>query len=166
VTPNQIRDHQAPTSVHQNASSSPNTPVNTTTTPTPSLHSNSAVSILHNNSRSSFHLNRHMNKHLYPSQINCLYTNATSLVSKLTTLEYTLHLNNIDVAIITETWPQVTHLADIAGYKLYRKDRGSHGGGVCIYVKSTLTSYQLISPSINIEYSEQIWCVIKINSYT
>jgi hypothetical protein len=101
-----------------------------------------------------------------PILLTCLYTNATSLVSKLDILQHTLHTNKIQIAIITETWLKTTHQADIDGYTVYRKDRLTHGGGVCIYIKSDLTSYQLTTSRLLSIHSEQIWCVLYLNGFS
>ena len=62
-----------------------------------------------------------------------------------------LHNNNVDIAVITETWltavvPQ--HAADIAGYCAHHRMRvqnneKSKGGGVAIYIRDTITVQSL-----------------------
>jgi len=102
--------------------------------------------------------------------LKCYYTNATSIVQKLDIIETHLYLYDIDILFVTETWLQTHQLADIPNYNLYRLDRNipsrqSSGGGVCIYVKSTIHSYipEIIQPH---NYSEQVWCVIKYGMET
>ena len=46
---------------------------------------------------------------------------------------------DVDVFCVTETWlvPSMeNNFVQIDGYKMFRKDRGQRGGGVCIYVKN------------------------------
>ena len=53
-------------------------------------------------------------------------------------------------------------MPNISGYSLYRKDRESiHGhGGVYIYVRSDLKSFEILSIGENERGMEQIWCGI------
>jgi len=55
-----------------------------------------------------------------------------------------LSSNNTDVAVITETHLKTKHtnsVVAIDGYRVYRRDRaGRRGGGVALYVRSTLQS--------------------------
>ena len=50
-------------------------------------------------------------------------------------------------------------MPNIAGYTWYCKDRESiHGHvGVCIYVKSDLKSFEILSIGVNERVMEQIW---------
>ena len=54
---------------------------------------------------------------------------------------------NIDILCISETW-LLPHIPDnyihIPGYKVYRCDK-SYGGGVCVYVKDSLTTKMITS---------------------
>ena len=53
-------------------------------------------------------------------------------------------------------------MPNISGYTLYRKDREYiHGhGGVCIYVRSDLKSFEILSIGEHERGVEQIWCGI------
>jgi hypothetical protein len=63
---------------------------------------------------------------------------------------------------VAETW--FTDISDTSlnGYVLYRRDRGSRGGGVCIYVRSDLFCVEEFSVEANLGKAEQVWCGIKI----
>ena len=65
-------------------------------------------------------------------------------MSKLNDLEVLVKLNNFDIVCITETWlsekiPDAM-LSFNGIYRVFRKDRESRGGGVCILVKGTLSA--------------------------
>ena len=99
------------------------------------------------------------------SKLRCMYTNATSIINKLDLIETFLVTNNVDLMFITETWLQDYHLADIPDYTLYRTDRTTQGGGVCIYVKATIQSH-LLPNATTPTCSEQVWCVLRFGTET
>ena len=79
--------------------------------------------------------------------IPSLYVLNAAALSKPYAVEHLaadLSSNNTDVAIITETHLKTKHTDStmaIDGYRLYRRDRaGRRGGGVALYVRSTLQS--------------------------
>ena len=53
-------------------------------------------------------------------------------------------------------------MPSIGGYTLYRRDRNSvHGhGGVCIYVRSDVRSFEVLNVGEDERGVEQIWCGI------
>ena len=61
----------------------------------------------------------------------------------------------IDVAAVTETWLNSNVSScelTISGYKLFRRDReGRKGGGLCIFVKDSVTADSIIIPTANSE---------------
>ena len=67
-----------------------------------------------------------------------------------------LHSYNTDVAIITETHFKCKHtdsVVSVPGYTLWRRDRhGRRGGGVALYVRSSLQSAEWIYSADNREY--------------
>src|SRR5882757_4100207 len=72
----------------------------------------------------------------------CFYVNARSLVYKMSELELYVYEEKPDIIGITESWTfedlQNSEL-NIDGYVLLRKDRiVGGGGGVMLYIKSTL----------------------------
>lgn len=65
------------------------------------------------------------------------------------------------VVCFTKTWFTDRSVPTILGYNLFRKDRPSHGGGVCIYIKDSLTSFEVKSVLSEHGRAEQLWCGIK-----
>jgi len=74
----------------------------------------------------------------------------------------TTDLNNhrADVAVITETHFKIKHSASsthIPGYSAFRKDRrGRKGGGVAVYVRTTMQSFEWVPPAIDSVF-ELLW---------
>jgi hypothetical protein len=57
-------------------------------------------------------------------------------------LSAALHSNNVDIAVITETWLSDTFpdgCININGFNVYRRDRNTHCGGIAMYFKSIYT---------------------------
>jgi len=94
------------------------------------------------------------------TSLQCIYFNARSIVHKMECLLATVESTKPDIVGISETWT-TEEISDaelgIAGYDLYRKDRGSHGGGVLMYVRSSLQSIDFYPVST---FQEQVWCRI------
>ena len=95
---------------------------------------NHAQIIWNNNSRSSGILGGHLN--------------VRSLLQKLPQIEILLSGSNLDFLGISETWLNASVSSDILKieeYDVFRKDRqdGRRGGGVLLYMKSTLTATTL-----------------------
>ncbi|XP_033229600.1 uncharacterized protein LOC117181142 [Belonocnema kinseyi] len=91
------------------------------------------------------HCNSERGKRLHLAQIN-----ARSLLPKISVITDIIHLYNIDILVISETWlrPDVPDSAIlIKDFNLERADRKSHkvtrGGGVAIYIKDDL-SYESV----------------------
>jgi len=95
--------------------------------------------------------------------LKCFYTNAGSLIQKLTELKERICMQQFDIVAVTETWAHAdigdAELA-IEGYVTYRIDRThQRGGGVILYVKDTLKSVQ--ENGVNIEsFEDCVWCTI------
>ena len=73
--------------------------------------------------------------------IELLYFNARSLLPKLDELRVACALECYDLIIVVETWLSARILnyeLNIPGYCLLRRDRNRHGGGVLVYVSSSL----------------------------
>ena len=86
--------------------------------------------------------------------LNCLLVNARSIKNKVQQLHAILHLNDIDLVAITETWLNASvESAEIfdSSYQVYRKDRlDRRGGGILIAFKNHLkvsSRYDLSSMS-------------------
>ena len=84
-----------------------------------------------------------------PKSLKCMYFNARSIAKPgaCDALSAYCFLNVIDVVFISETWlgPGVTNseLSFNGLYNVFRKDRDTRGGGVCILVNKKLSCYVL-----------------------
>ena len=99
------------------------------------------------------------------SQLKFFYTNADSIVNKMSEFHARTANNNYDVIGIVESWA-TEHIRDselsLEGYVLYRKDRRNEkGGGVLLYIKDTLNSCtdEICSA---VDFGESIWCTIDL----
>nr|CAH7760935.1 unnamed protein product [Callosobruchus chinensis] len=77
------------------------------------------------------------------------HLNVRSLLSDFESFVDLVHENNLDIIAVSETWlsesiDSVT--VDIPGFNFCRKDRQSRGGGVGIYVRSTI-KYEILTCS-------------------
>ena len=80
--------------------------------------------------------------------------NAPYLLKHKYEIEMLLRVNNIDILALNETKVDETISTchtEIDGYNHERFDRNRHGGGVCIYIKSSINYERLndFSPSDN-----------------
>jgi hypothetical protein len=83
-------------------------------------------------------------KHHFNSSIKCIYTNATSLNSIKKRMDLELRcVKNVDIIFVTETWFNSSSSVSLDSYKHFKRDRGSNGGGVIIYVKNSLISSEV-----------------------
>jgi uncharacterized protein (UPF0303 family) len=79
--------------------------------------------------------------------------NVNGLIGKLDCIKLALNVYNTDVCCVQDTKICDGHLTSsiyIEGYTVFRRDRNSHGGGVCIYVKSKLR-HSAVACNSNIE---------------
>ena len=67
--------------------------------------------------------------------------NANSIKNKLDELKYFIQVNDYDIIGINESKLDNKFKFNIQGYKLYRSDRNSKGGGVAIIIKKNLKHY-------------------------
>nr|CAI5854168.1 unnamed protein product [Callosobruchus analis] len=79
------------------------------------------------------------------------------------------HVNDISILGITETWLSYkipNELIDIDGYRFYRADRGSTGGGVSVYVRNNIdaSKYQITSQESGA--LEALWLNVKVQNVT
>ena len=100
--------------------------------------------------------------------LNCLYTNACSLLNKLDELRQRATDYGIDIIAVSETWATEELLdaeLSIDGYALFRRDRKSDrfskGGGVALYVKESLKSH-LSCKLNNSTFDDSIWCDVYV----
>ena len=97
--------------------------------------------------------------------------NAGSLVNKRSKFQSFVYSNPIDVYCITESWLSDSVFDNEilpSGYSIFRKDRGSRGGGILVVVADSIPIKLIPSPSnlealtIMISYSKGqilLWCV-------
>ena len=81
------------------------------------------------------------------------YCNSRSIINKISLLFSLIYSVDYDIFLITETWLHGSiYDKEISpnGYNIYRFDRSSRGGGVLIFVKSSLPSV-LSQPMSNLE---------------
>ncbi|CAJ0960820.1 unnamed protein product [Ranitomeya imitator] len=96
--------------------------------------------------------------------IKCMYTNARSLANKMDELELMLLEHNYDMVGISETWLDESHdwAVNLQGYSLFRNDRtDKRGGGVCLYVKSSLNPILRDNIGEFNENVESLWVEIR-----
>ena len=102
----------------------------------------------------------HTRKYDFPNMLLC---NARSLCNKLDDLEDVINDHHVQVAAITETWfnDNNSWLMNIQGFTLYNRPRPEgRGGGVAIYVSSTLES--CLAKDIEFHDSEEtLWVILK-----
>lgn len=100
------------------------------------------------------------------TSLRVAHVNVRSLVPKLGEIADYVRENGLDAIAISETWltPAVSSTdIPLTGYKLFRLDRaGSRGGGVCIYIRSSLRP-GLISCDGTME---QLWVHFKCSHIT
>lgn len=92
------------------------------------------------------------------------------MVNKLDEFKISIQNDDPSIILVTETWLNnkiPDNMVYIPGYTLYRKDRGSDGGGVCIYIRNniaghTVTSY--VSAKFNtVGPVESLWLEVSIS---
>ena len=92
--------------------------------------------------------------------MNC---NAQSIATKIDDLTVSLNTHNVDIACITESWLSSSvpdSAVNINGYTIVRNDRSQNiGGGVCLYIKSSL-SYKVWA-DLNDNEIESLWISIR-----
>jgi hypothetical protein len=110
------------------------------------------------------------------NQLNCYYTNATSLnPNKIHELEVICAREKFSIIAITETWFNEVSIVNLPGYKLFNKNRAGTSagyGGVAIYT-SLDPQHNLVACEIDdndlraiLDNSdaEQIWCQLRIGN--
>jgi len=94
---------------------------------------------------------------------NCLYTNANSILTKMSELKDLVTKKKYQIIGITECWAR-NEIDDsklhIDGYVMHRHDRplgtSSKGGGVLLYIKDTLHSEPLLHLT-NSGFTDSVW---------
>ena len=90
--------------------------------------------------------------------LHFLHANARSIFHKLPELKLIAKQSNAAVIAISETWLDDSYTdacVQIEGYNIIRRDRASHAGGVCAYIREDL-SYNIRS-DLNNPDLEDLW---------
>ena len=77
--------------------------------------------------------------------LHFIHINARSLFHKISELKILAQKSHAAVICVTESWLNDSYpdaSVSIDGYILLRKDRKSHGGGVCAYIRDDLAYNQ------------------------
>ena len=82
-----------------------------------------------------------MNTSKHNACLNLLYLNARSILPKIDELRALCIANPYDIVCVVESWlSSDIENAElfIPGFSIFRKDRNRHGGGIIVFVKSSL----------------------------
>ncbi|VEN61176.1 unnamed protein product [Callosobruchus maculatus] len=104
---------------------------------------------------------------MHKYNLKVAHINICSLCPKLNEVKYLLQAENISILGVTETWltdkiPE--QLIEIEGYTFFRADRGSRGGGVGVYVLSSLNASILTFDDYVSNPLESIWLMLKVST--
>ena len=95
-------------------------------------------------------------------KLKCWYTNANSLVGKMS--EFRERTAGKDIIGVTETWAnEGINDAELAidGYNLFRRDRGTgRGGALILYVNERLLAAEDTAPTLS-NLKEALWCNVE-----
>ena len=87
------------------------------------------------------------------------FLNIVTLPSKIDEIRHSVHSKNIDLIAFNETRLDLSisdGLIHLDGYEVVRKDRSRNGGGVCIYLRSSI-NYKIRSDLIPPEYNWRLF---------
>lgn len=88
--------------------------------------------------------------------------NIRSLLPSILDLRTLIMDHSFDIFLITETWLHEgisNDLIDLEGFRLYRRDRNTRGGGLCIYANNKINTAIIQTGDV----IEQLWLEIKID---
>lgn len=97
--------------------------------------------------------------------IKLCHINAQSINNKIDEFRVTFENSGVDVVCVSETWLNKNtpdSLVSLMGYKIYRADRRTRGGGVAIYVRKGILC-RLVSESMEDEGIEHLFVEINTN---
>ncbi|CAH8567706.1 unnamed protein product [Dicrocoelium dendriticum] len=97
-------------------------------------------------------------------QIQCCYTNAQGLNSKLPELRHRHNTINWDIIAVTETWLSNDMLdteIEISDMSVIRNDRPSRGGGVALYYRNCLRCEAINERHLAV--SDALFCRMQLN---
>lgn len=100
----------------------------------------------------------------YKHRLSLHHINIRSLFNKVNDVKMYLSLHKCDLLAVSETWLDAkikTRDVNIDGYRFIRRDRGSRGGGVGLYISTSL-KFVIIESTPNIE---QLWVNIKYKTW-
>lgn len=95
--------------------------------------------------------------------LSCCHINVRSLVAHFSKFKELVY-EKYDVITVSETWLNpgiLDEIIDLKGYRLYRRDRTTRGGGVAVYVRSNHKSHLIQLPEVR--NSEQVWVSVKFS---
>ena len=90
-----------------------------------------------------------------PNNFSILYFNARSILPKMDELRVVVAAQNPSIVCIVETWlcEVISDLEiSLKNFQLVRLDRNRHGGGVLIYIHSSLTWDVLLRDPNDLEF--------------
>ncbi|CAF1144310.1 unnamed protein product, partial [Brachionus calyciflorus] len=85
-----------------------------------------------NNSNNRSNQNNKTKRSNNKSFLKFWYTNATSLESKLHDFTCSIKASESNIVMVSETWFKENSMVHVDGFSLYRKDRKTRGGRVCL----------------------------------
>ena len=81
--------------------------------------------------------------HKSSKELKVMHFNTQSLKPKVELLSHFLAEHEIDICTLNETWLTAKVNLNIKNFKIFRKDRDSRGGGVCILVRNHIDSQEI-----------------------
>ena len=95
--------------------------------------------------------------------LHFIHLNVRSLVHKLEQIKRIAELSKATVMCFTETWLDESvsdSEINIPGYNVVRNDRSTHGGGVCMYIRTNISFNH--RPNLNDPNLEAVWCELHL----
>jgi hypothetical protein len=81
-------------------------------------------------------------------RLNILAWNARGLKNKIDELESAIGEYCVDIVLISETFLKPHIRINLPNFNCYREDREQHGGGVAIFIKSSIKHCRVITPPL------------------
>ena len=84
-------------------------------------------------------------------------------MNKMSELRERVIVEDYELTGITETWAtESVNDAELSmeGYNMFRKDRGTRGGGLILYIKNNLRA-RINEDLTNSEFAESLWCDVE-----
>lgn len=101
--------------------------------------------------------------HTTQYELHVMHFNAQGITnpSSILELEHLINERKVDIVLLNETFLKPKHKFKLRNYKIYRKDRSTHGGGVLIAIKNSIPHQHI--PMFPTSTLENISVVININ---